>query len=159
VKDKFVLHAITYGEMMVVAVENALHLVNLLFSTVVPLGAEQNQMVTAGAMIFVKDMETAVLIINFTAKVLKLVPVHVEEKQMDLIAGAIAFVSGMVTAVPIMKTYVVPEDNLKKNLPEVVHDNLKKKLLEVARDNLRKNLPEVMHDNLKKTLLEVVHDN
>lgn len=134
------------GETMVVAVENALNLVNLLFSIVVPLGVEQNQMVTAGAMIFVKDMETAVLIINFTAKVLKLVPVHVEEKQMDLIAGAIAFVSGMVTAVPIMKTYV-PEDNLKK------------KLLEVARDNLRKNLPEVVHDNLKKNLLEVMHDN
>lgn len=146
------------GETMVVAVENALNLVNLLFSIVVPLGVEQNQMVTAGAMIFVKDMETAVLIINFTAKVLKLVPVHVEEKQMDLIAGAIAFVSGMVTAVPIMKTYV-PEDNLKKNLSEVVHDNLKKKLLEVARDNLRKNLPEVVHDNLKKNLLEVMHDN
>lgn len=146
------------GETIVVAVENALNLVNLLFSIVVPLGVEQNQMVTAGAMIFVKDMETAVLIINFTAKVLKLVPVHVEEKQMDLIAGAIAFVSGMVTAVPIMKTYV-PEDNLKKNLSEVVHDNLKKKLLEVARDNLRKNLPEVVHDNLKKNLLEVMHDN
>lgn len=156
--NKFVLLAMASGETMVVAVENALNLVNLLFSIVVPSGVEQNQMVTAGAMIFVKDMETAVLIINFTAKVLKLVPVHVEEKQMDLIAGAIAFVSGMVTAVPIMKMYV-PEDNLKKNLPEVVHDNLKKKLLEVARDNLRKNLPEVVHDNLKKNLLEVMHDN
>jgi len=79
--NKFVLLATASGQTMVVAVENALHLVNLLFSTVVPLGVEDNQMVPAGAIIFVKFMETAVLIINFSAE---LVPVRVEEKEKQI---------------------------------------------------------------------------